>query len=109
MASTSTRRGVNMNNIQCIIDIKTTFISVMVTGSLVTTARILAATSTLLRSVDLGGNCQSECSIDRSELLVFFISTADLLIVVTCAGDPRSSNRRGEAHRRLGQHHGLQP
>ena len=74
-----------MNNIQCIIDIKTTFISVMVTGSLVTTARILAATSTLLRSVDLGGNCQSECSIDRSELLVFslFISRADLLIV-TC-------------------------
>ena len=61
-----------MNNIQCIIDIKTTFISVMVTGSLVTTARILAATSTHLRSVDLGGNCQSECSIDPSELLVFF-------------------------------------
>ena len=98
-----------MNNIQCIIDIKTTFISVMVTGSLVTTARILAATSTLLRSVDLGGNCQSECLI-FSELLVFlFIFRADLLIVVTCAGDPRSSNRRGEAHRRLGQHHGLQP
>ena len=99
-----------MNNIQYIIDIKTTFISVMVTGSLVTTARILAATSTLLRSVDLGGNCQSECLI-FSELLVFFlfISRADLLIVVTCAGDPRSSNRRGEAHRRLGQHHGLQP
>ena len=64
--------SMNMNNIQCIIDIKTTFISIMVTGSLVTTARILAATSTLLRSVDLGGNCQSECSIDRSELLVFF-------------------------------------
>ena len=36
------------------------------------------------------------------------LSRADLLIV-TCAGDPWSSNRRGEARRRLGQHHGLQP
>ena len=50
---------------------KTTFIAIMVTGNLVTTVRTLAATSTLLRWVDHGGNCQSECSIDRSELLVF--------------------------------------
>ena len=67
-----------MNNIHCIIDIKTTSISIMVTGSLVTTARILADTSTLLRSVDLGGSCQSECTIFSEFLVLLFISRADL-------------------------------